>query len=411
MATDAQLRDQAWAELVQTTDSYPTWKKKGFPASSHWTKAKALLDQIGAVTPPPPPPPTVLTIALTADKVGAVASAVSAGAKQLKWARTSTAISADAEYNVQTLVSQFLGTPAKPWVAAVAVDAAGNDIGQWTARLLTTQVAPPPPSGFAIGIDANLGQGGRKDLVQQVGFKKIRESNGDCAIPWAHSVGIKVLGIAMMNQGSPAMGADEVETDNEPWNRDWAAAGGWNGNPAAYCAATRDLLRTLKAQHPNVITHIPVGPPWNNGDVQQPDGSWLDCVLMWDRYTPDIWPLVDRVAPHPYSQPNPPNWAVLDKYRASLNSIGQGHIPFSVTEVGWPVSGGNGVSEQQQADYISMFITQAKARGDVSDVYPYQSQDWGARDGDPEHWFGIFDSAGRARPAVAVLQQAIKANP
>lgn len=59
--TDQELWAAAWAELTLTTDSYPTWKKKGFPSSSHWAKAKALGDQIGAVAPPPTtPPPTTL---------------------------------------------------------------------------------------------------------------------------------------------------------------------------------------------------------------------------------------------------------------------------------------------------------------------------------------------------------------
>lgn len=57
--TDRELWAAAWAELVLTTDSYPTWKKKLFPSSSHWAKAKALGDQICAAAPPPPPPAAV----------------------------------------------------------------------------------------------------------------------------------------------------------------------------------------------------------------------------------------------------------------------------------------------------------------------------------------------------------------
>lgn len=52
--TDEELWQAAWAELKLTTDSYPTWKKKGFPAASHWAKAFAFGDQIGSVVPPPP---------------------------------------------------------------------------------------------------------------------------------------------------------------------------------------------------------------------------------------------------------------------------------------------------------------------------------------------------------------------
>jgi hypothetical protein len=56
--TDAERAARAWAYLTQTTDSYPKWKQRGFPANTNWGKAKADLDAIvGGVVPPPPPPP------------------------------------------------------------------------------------------------------------------------------------------------------------------------------------------------------------------------------------------------------------------------------------------------------------------------------------------------------------------
>lgn len=54
--TDAELRDAALAELEQTTVGYVNSKWKTPPAGTHWANARALLAQIGAVTPPPPPP-------------------------------------------------------------------------------------------------------------------------------------------------------------------------------------------------------------------------------------------------------------------------------------------------------------------------------------------------------------------
>ncbi len=59
--TDRDLWLAAWKELTLTTDSYPTWKRKGFPATSHWAKAKAIGDQIGAVAPPSPTHPASYT--------------------------------------------------------------------------------------------------------------------------------------------------------------------------------------------------------------------------------------------------------------------------------------------------------------------------------------------------------------
>lgn len=56
--SDAQLRDQALALLQKTTDSYPTWIRKGKPATSNWAKAFALLARIGQPAPNPKPTPT-----------------------------------------------------------------------------------------------------------------------------------------------------------------------------------------------------------------------------------------------------------------------------------------------------------------------------------------------------------------
>ncbi len=51
--TDKQLRDAAWAELVQTTIGWlkPNGQPRATPGT-HWKNAKALLDQIGGTAPP-----------------------------------------------------------------------------------------------------------------------------------------------------------------------------------------------------------------------------------------------------------------------------------------------------------------------------------------------------------------------
>jgi hypothetical protein len=65
--TDAELRDQAVAELKQTTVGYINSKWKVPPAGTHWANALALLAQIGGVTPPPP---NRMQLALTSDMNG-----------------------------------------------------------------------------------------------------------------------------------------------------------------------------------------------------------------------------------------------------------------------------------------------------------------------------------------------------
>ncbi len=63
--TNRELADAAWLELTKTTDAYPRWVSKGKPASSHWAKAKTLLDQVRDPETPPPPPPASLTVTQT----------------------------------------------------------------------------------------------------------------------------------------------------------------------------------------------------------------------------------------------------------------------------------------------------------------------------------------------------------
>lgn len=52
MQTDRDLWLAARLELERTTDSYPAWVKKGKPASSHWARAFAIGEKIGAPAPP-----------------------------------------------------------------------------------------------------------------------------------------------------------------------------------------------------------------------------------------------------------------------------------------------------------------------------------------------------------------------
>jgi Hypothetical glycosyl hydrolase family 15 len=56
--TDKELVDAAWAELAQTTKGWTQVKdyQPTILSGTHWGRGRALLDQIGAVTPPLPPP-------------------------------------------------------------------------------------------------------------------------------------------------------------------------------------------------------------------------------------------------------------------------------------------------------------------------------------------------------------------
>lgn len=70
MATDAELRDRAVAELKLTTAGWrksngqPNYPSGEPPLTTHWGKAMALLAQIDVAPPPPPPPPPPTALGL-----------------------------------------------------------------------------------------------------------------------------------------------------------------------------------------------------------------------------------------------------------------------------------------------------------------------------------------------------------
>jgi hypothetical protein len=79
-------------------------------------------------------------------------------------------------------------------------------------------------------------------------------------------------------------------------------------------------------------------------------------------------------------------------------------VPVYVTEAGWPVySGGNGVTEQQAADYLQRFMLLAKARPWIAGVWWYDLFDDGDNAANTEHRFGLIDRAGAKRPSFEAL--------
>lgn len=275
-----------------------------------------------------------------------------------------------------------------------------------------TAPTPPPASTTRVGMQGNIGGGAgaaAQALMLDLGVKIIREDRGDWAIPWAHANNIQVCGIIWLDPNSVGVGADVVELDNEPYYNNWL-----NGDVHQWAVKARDVAKAVKAAHPTKPVLLPAGSFANNGDTQLPDGTWRDTLLAYNDAAPDIWNSIDGIAIHPYSQPNPPvpgKLSILDKYRADLVNLGHGALPFWVTEVGWPTGGNNwntgGQTEQQQSDYLAQFIAACRARTDVAVIFPYQLQDWGPRDTDSEHYFGIVRQDGTKKIAYATVKALI----
>lgn len=137
--TDAEIRDAAVAELEKTTDSYPTWVRKGRPASSHWAKAFGFLAQIGAL----PPPPSGLTVKGMYD--------ANSGRQATDWP------------TIAGLGFNLLITAAADTAGLAAVKATGGkawvSCGSWTGTGFSTtdsQAAAMARAAFATGVVAGL---------------------------------------------------------------------------------------------------------------------------------------------------------------------------------------------------------------------------------------------------------------
>jgi hypothetical protein len=303
-------------------------------------------------------------------------------------------------------------------VAVTATNVAGSaTVVSSATGTVSAAPTPLPSSGtkFRVGVIANVAGYGApmQQKVLSIGAKIIREDRGDYGLTWAKANGVTADCIIWMDPASPGANCPIVELDNEPYNNNvWI-----NGDVNAWAKKALSVAQQVKAAHPNAIVLLPVGPPWNNGDIKEPNGTMRDCVLAINDAAPTIWNYVDGIAIHPYSQPAAPvpgRFPVLDKWRSNLKAIGHGSLPFWVTELGWPTSGTNwspAQTEQQQSDYLAQFISTAKARGDVAAVIAYQLQDWGPRDSDSEHWFGVLNADGSPKVAYGTLKQLIAANP
>jgi len=98
---------------------------------------------------------------------------------------------------------------------------------------------------------------------------------------------------------------------------------------------------------------------------------------------------MDVVSFHPYYTPNPPEQRLSDGIGKLQSVIGQ--KPMWVTETGYTTyTGANGVSEEQQANYlVRMFLT-ARTFPTMHRVSWYDLQNDGTDPAEPEHNFGLI---------------------
>jgi polysaccharide biosynthesis protein PslG len=84
-------------------------------------------------------------------------------------------------------------------------------------------------------------------------------------------------------------------------------------------------------------------------------------------------------------------------------------VPIYITEMGWPTSSAQcGIPQFAAAAYLQRFFLQARARPWIAGVWWYDLFDDGNDDSNREHRFGLFSSAGRAKPAATGLQAILR---
>jgi hypothetical protein len=182
----------------------------------------------------------------------------------------------------------------------------------------------------------------------------------------------------------PRLPVTAVEIWNEPnWPVFWQPA----PDPARYGDMYLRARASIRAADPNVRVML--------GGLTIGSGDFLDAML---RFRPDARGNIDAIALHSYGATPEVAVAVVAELRRRLIALGEGSVPLEITEFGWTTSGNSGyvVPEQTRASYIAAFADTI-ARGDcgVGAVFLYAWTTNQRSFGDPEDWYGVYDSRAR----------------
>jgi hypothetical protein len=194
---------------------------------------------------------------------------------------------------------------------------------------------------------------------------------------------------------------DQFEVWNE-WN---IGSGGTPAQRAGRYGNADDYAKVLKAAYSAVKAENP-GASVIGGGFAGYDYKWIEAFGRAGGFT-----ALDGFSTHPYvfaeGKKGTPDSAIhhLDELKKLLDRLAPGrNVRVYVTEAGWPVhTGANGVTEQQQADYLQQFMLLAKSRPWIAGVWWYDLFDDGDDASDKEHRFGLIDRAGVKRPAFQAL--------
>jgi hypothetical protein len=194
------------------------------------------------------------------------------------------------------------------------------------------------------------------------------------------------------------------EIGNEPWN---------STSPQAYAVVYRDTVAAARKANPRARFLIAAFSAWPKpgGGVY---GSWVEPMYQ---AVPDLNAYVDGWTDHPYCNGlNPGVWdptsdtwywqfRQFTRVHQEFAAHGAGKLPMWITEFGYPTRGDRSVDRSTQAAYLNIAVRILKQYSYAQALFVYQLQDWGPRDDDREHYFGIVQADGATKPAFRVIRK------
>jgi hypothetical protein len=112
---------------------------------------------------------------------------------------------------------------------------------------------------------------------------------------------------------------------------------------------------------------------------------------------------MDAVSVHPYCSPVPPEQHLLDDIEKLRNIVGE--KPIWITKFGYPThTGASGVTEEQQANYLTRTFLLARSSPTIQRVFWYDFQNDGTDPAEPEFNFGLIRKDKSPKPAYKACQ-------
>ena len=184
----------------------------------------------------------------------------------------------------------------------------------------------------------------------------------------------------------------------------------WTGTATQFATLVQRSYAAIKAIDPSITVVL--------GGVTAGGTDFLSSL-----YSNGVKNYCDAVAYHPYVWPHAPDeeWRTgnifsgytyhsfvrnINAVKSIMTSNGDGSKPLWLTQVGWPSGGNNGVSEAQQAAYLTNAVSIAFANG-VEKFFAYELKAPETDASDPESFFGILHSDYSFKPAYLAYRDAI----